>query len=54
MFSLFGFVSLHLLIGEKMRKVVFLRTLLGSVSTHIGGEKVCFDDCVAKTTLKYE
>lgn len=39
MFSLFGFFSLHRLIGEKMRKVIFLRTLLGNVSTHIGGKK---------------
>ena len=40
MFSLFGFFSLHRLTGEKMRKVIFLRTLLGNVSIHIKGEKV--------------
>lgn len=54
MLSLFGFVSLHLLIGEKMRKVVFLRTLLGNVSTHIGGKKSVLMTVAKTTTLKYE
>lgn len=37
MFRLFGFLSLHHLIGKKMRKVVFLWTVLvGNVPIHIG------------------
>ena len=55
--SLFGFISLHLLIGEKMRKVVFLRTLLGNVSTHIGGKSqfwwLCCKDNNIKIRINY-